>query len=504
MPQNMPQNNPPQIISIWKKSTSLDFSEKAWIANFINTNQTIRISVFNCTPFVYLTKENAIAGGTEIRLAKEVTKGLPVKFSLVQTTDKWGLWAASLKTLEQNTRDLSLCAQFLPQAAEYNLDFTDPFTQMSLTFLVPKPNLMDQHTYIFQPLHLKSWLIFFFFMVYLSGALSFTNYVYGKLGVRNGLLTENLYSTNNISLLKNPILAKNIFSTENFSFKQQLLDSFFLSWRFFCLSPPNFHYSNTKIIFKILMVASYVNSMMLSTYYNAGFTSILAFPRYTEPISTIQDMIDKNIYWGGTDWSAVGLLRHYNNSKAREIRRRFVLETNVTKMKWNIKKNNYAMIAKHVENIYVSNEVTTYQSNASERVFIRSKMKVLSESIDSFGVIIPLRKNFPFTNIIKRRVQRIMESGLMLHWYGDVQRKFNETFDGSYFKTFGGDSFKGKPLNLIKVYGLFYILGLGFGLGLICFVGEVFKGKYLRVWVNKLSGKYKSVFDVLKESLSNK
>lgn len=243
------------------------------------------------------------------------------------------------------------------------------------------------------------------------------------------------------------------------------LDCFFLSLRFFCLTSSRIVPSNLGIFFNVVIVTSYINSMMLSTYYNAGFTSILAFPRYTKSISTIEEMLDANINWGEPDKYILDFLADYNNSKTNKLMNRFNLETNLTNRNDQLEKGNYGFVVKNIENIYVTDLI--------DSEFVRSKMNVLSDCISTYKIVLPLRKHFPLTSLIKRRVQRVMESGLILHWYKDVQRKFNESFHSNFFKTFGDENFSGKPLDLVKMFGLFYIVGVGFGLAIIIFTVEM-------------------------------
>ncbi|XP_023013274.2 uncharacterized protein [Leptinotarsa decemlineata] len=217
-----------------------DFGRNKWTPKFA-PGKFFTVSLFHCPPFWYV-QNGTLRKGLESRIIDEITKGWPVKYyvdEILQNEDKWN---HTLDLVEQRERDAAVCSHWLIRSVSRRIHFTQPIYQVSITFLVKKPQLLPIATFLFQPLQVS---------VYCA--------IFGVLILMRVLL---------------------------YCFRQ---------WRSYRSFSETLHLGVRSINTLLLVLA--VFSLLCSTYYSAGLTSNSAHPRVTQDIHSLEDMVAHNIPW---------------------------------------------------------------------------------------------------------------------------------------------------------------------------------------------------------------
>lgn len=144
-----------------------------------------------------------------------------------------------------------MCSPFQLNVAKRQLDMTIPYSQICLTFLVPKPQLLSSETYILQPLQKCTWIAYCIFILGMALILylfasTYKNIILKEKGVAYLEFSNALFTMIRISTL---------------------------------VSLPNFPKA-FEFVFRLLLSICYFTALMVSTGYSGGFTSSLTYPRY--------------------------------------------------------------------------------------------------------------------------------------------------------------------------------------------------------------------------------
>lgn len=83
-------------------------------------------------------------------------------------------------------------------------------------------------------------------------------------------------------------------------------------------------------------------------------------------------------------------------------------------------------------------------------------------------VSIGLQKNSPIKPRVDKLIRKLLEAGLINKWLNDVMQKI--LIEGTQEKTEGQKAL----MNLNKMYGALVVLAIGYFLGVIALVGELY------------------------------
>lgn len=154
-----------------------------------------------------------------------------------------------MSVVEIATLPFVLCGNLL--ICEKNVSLTYPHTQVCVTFLVPKPNLLPEAAYVFQPLHLTLWILIVVAVILTCFVVRFLTYV----GERNQINSGSMKFSDSII----PIL---------------------YGIRIFTMGSVKRRIPSGLTYLRIMFLAFAFTCLCLSTAYSAGFASSLTYPRY--------------------------------------------------------------------------------------------------------------------------------------------------------------------------------------------------------------------------------
>lgn len=137
------------------------------------------ISVFNWPPFLYYNGTYAY-DGVEYLMITTIGKDWPIQFQMQK--DEVGLWTANIQDVVNSKSEVALCGQWQLGRSPGNIETTFPFTDMCATFLVPKPYLVTQISFVFQPLHPYLWILCLTISIAVATLLYFFSKVYYSIG----------------------------------------------------------------------------------------------------------------------------------------------------------------------------------------------------------------------------------------------------------------------------------------------------------------------------------
>lgn len=417
------------VKSLYKNSTILswhsDRREIDWTKfeaiKWTPTKENVKVSFFHCPPFMYVNGNGTVTNGLEYHVIKEVIKYVPIKPMLLESE----FWSEASGLVERNLSDIAVCSQWHISSRGKNIDFTYPLRQVCCTFLVKKPTLLPDSTFIFQPLQAAVYLLTIIMLMVVFLLFILANYVYRDY--------------------------KDVSHPPDF-----ILQLLYLT-RILSMGGV----TNLPIILcthaKFLLGLWYLYCVIFSTCYSAGMTSCLTDPRYTNNIDTLQNMVDYRIQWFAMDTS----LRDYfgtidttlfTSLANLYVRKHRVLERTETS----------AIAVKTIERRYVT-DIDDLPNEA------RKYYKTLSDCVGTYYIGFVLQKNSPLTRLFDKTIIRLVESGIHDIWVKRVLEESNQ-FQQVFFSNYIEDS--RVYVNVKKIQGAFYLLGVGYVLSLVCFLIE--------------------------------
>lgn len=149
------------------------------------------------------------------------------------------------------------------------------------------------------PFTTSLWTAVLFSTIFLT-----ISFYYISLGTQliiiNNEENEKINEESNIQFVENRSIIEKIKIEINKVFGG-LYESFFIIYGMSVLQPlpESAEYSNNA--FRNLLTWILLQTLLISTAYVSGLSSIMTLPQYKEPIKTRQDLIDSNIEWGSDD-----------------------------------------------------------------------------------------------------------------------------------------------------------------------------------------------------------
>lgn len=237
------------------------FASYRWQPKFLfnGTQFVFMISLFDCPPFVTIKEDGAVEG-TEFKIIESVVKNWPVKYN-IPTSDYRGMWSLVWKQMEANASDVAACSMWQTMSEGKNIDITYPFRQTCVTFLVPKPQLLPDGTFVFQPFQYPLYLAMMFTVFLVNIVLYLLMCYYEK--------------PSDVNAVQMHVYLVRLISQG--------------SIRYF----PSLRVTSIRFV----IISWICASILLTTYYQAGLTSNLTKPRYTNLVTTLAGMVEKKVTW---------------------------------------------------------------------------------------------------------------------------------------------------------------------------------------------------------------
>lgn len=415
------------------------FSKKyqhQWIPNKIlrKYNRTFSVVYFNCPPFAKLDNKSNFSSGIELQIIKETLKDLPIEFVFLEQID--GLirhsHSESIKLISHNKYDAAVCAHWINKLlTEFNVTRTNAYILNCINFLVPRPQLLPDYSFIFQSFQATIWSLYF--------ATVLTSIYAPQIGLKLICHVQQVDSSYSIAIIR-------LLSLGGVT-------------RF-----PYLKFSTVRV----LLVTLSMYSLLLSIYYCAGLATSLRFPRFSNKLNNIDDMLDNNLKW--TDSSATNFFQIWMNQtripKLVKLAKNFECFQSSSKGNELIRQKKYGLIVqtcagKSIK--YVMYSEILEKDN-------RNILKMIHEDIACFYITLPLRYNSPYLEIFNQAYSKYTEYGFIKYWLQRYVNTRKYSYMNLFFRTYSDEV--RQYITLEKLHGVFYFLLAGHGLAGVVFLFE--------------------------------
>ena len=165
--------------------------------------------------------------------------------------------------------------------------------------------------------------------------------------------------------------------------------------------------------------------MLTLTYYSAGLTRSLRFPRFSRDINSFEDMVKFNIRWEEPTTDIQMWLKETRHPLYTRLGDLFFVGNNTTIMNQRLRTQNYAMLVKLTD--------TKYAMNAEDLDdYGRVNMKLIPQCAANFFTVLAFQQNSPFTEIFNDAIPKFVEHGFVHYW----QKKYSSLKGLGYMRNF--------------------------------------------------------------------
>lgn len=371
-------------------------------------------------PYVYHDQQRGVYDGIEYRIFKSIVGNWPIDFILVGGSHMYTELRNGTSAGMYDISFFSVWATNIPE----NTEISYPYTQTCVTFLVPISTPLPDLTFVFQPLNGKSWLITIALIVSM-GVIFAAFYRKHVKDATAGFL----YSVRIITLAGIP-LDKQLMRTNYFSFA-------LLTW---CAL-----------------------AVLLTTGYSSGLSSLLAYPRHSRNIRTLQDMLDNDLNWMSRDCDTVISYNKSDNKALRLLAPRFVFANDPRKIREYVFEGNTAIRVQKSVGPFLDVNLTRDE---------HERMKLLQECTGTYPLVFMFGFNSPFKRMFDKALQRIVEHGF-LKAFSDRVVKINNDSDANVYSARHVMKNEPRPIGLQKLGGALYLLISGYAVACVLFVNEL-------------------------------
>jgi hypothetical protein len=273
---------------------------------------------FDCPPYFLSHKNYSVYEGVEMEMVKVMTRNWPINYKFVEveaTTNN--IFLNSFTNIINNKGDLATCSH-IRQRTHPEMERSYPYARTCITFLVPRPVLLSDITFLVQPLQLSLWIAYFATLIIVS--------LFLKLMETQGFRDDTKTLTN--------YLCEHVF--------QSIISVLRVGSSGSMIRTPK----SDQVAARVLSIVLLVFCMLLSTYYSAGLTISLRFPRYSYSINTLEDFVKYDVKWQSTQ--NFSFLNYYwENTQTRiivEMAKRFVFAGDTPEAMKRLNEMKYALL----------------------------------------------------------------------------------------------------------------------------------------------------------------
>ncbi|KAI2474146.1 Ionotropic receptor 184 [Diabrotica virgifera virgifera] len=403
--------------------------KRKWIPKF---SSPIRITIFQCPPYVIIGKNNSLYG-VEMTVLRESFKGLRVQYFVHnnETEEDGGMWYTTLVQLEAGQTELCICSRWPINAYKKNLEISKSLHQVCQVFVAKKPTIYPDLMFVFYTFNMviigPSIVLLLFFSVFLIKTEAFSNYL------RDG---RNIPCYGYIRILLDLM---RIFTGGGvcFRFKYRLLSS------------------------KTVLICWLYTCLVFGTYYSTSITSTLAFPPVMNVVNTLQDMVRLSVPW-----------KLSNNYFKQEFQLRNstlydgLANLHVVGRRIKDRTQNSAIVAKLIEHHFVS-ELENLPEND------RRYYKVVKPCFETHESVFFVKKNSALTKLLDQTITKFVESGIARYLIIKCLNKFYGTAAHESFFSNYVENRCYTNIGMSKIIGAFIILGVGVFASILVFFIEI-------------------------------
>lgn len=139
-----------------------DFSGKWTPKLWSEIGKSIRVSLFHCPPYVIVKRNRTgyTLKGIDFKIFRNIAKDWPVEFLLEEEQEniRDNLFIKIIEKVVNKESDIAMCGLWQRVILEKKLDMSRYNSAQCITFLVAKPTLLGDETFIFQPFTDVLWL----------------------------------------------------------------------------------------------------------------------------------------------------------------------------------------------------------------------------------------------------------------------------------------------------------------------------------------------------------
>ncbi|XP_046988131.1 glutamate receptor ionotropic, delta-1-like [Schistocerca americana] len=416
---------------------------------------------FHYPPYVVLDdKDPTFQDGLEARMILEFLKKVNATCRLtLETEDKWGqIWdnGSGNGLMGAVVRDL-VDASYSSLGYWYYehiwLDYSRSYYRTGITCLAPRPR------------PLPGWQV---------PLLPFSAYLWAAVGVSVLVATAALFiaKTSSTWLLgeeNDTVLAGGRYSTVE--------DCFFRSLGLLVLQTPDVERRHTRVVGPTRHVLSWllIAYLLVTASYGSGLSSVLTIPRYEPPINTVRDLRDSGLNWAATHIAWLNPLRGTDEQVIIDLCERF-RALKEEDMKARSSTRDLALGIERLPAGYFA--VGDYIEEEAASKWLRPMREDIYWEMNNIMV----RKGWPHLQHLDDLIDRLIDSGLILAWEGQVTRRWLAPRVQLAVQTaFRLPSAGAEPvkLGLSHVQGEFALLALGLCLSLLALLAELAIHRFL-------------------------
>ncbi|KAL3272689.1 hypothetical protein HHI36_014153 [Cryptolaemus montrouzieri] len=386
-------------------------------------NKSFQVVGFSCPPYV-VTEDNQLTG-LDIELIRLIFRNWPLSFIILE--NKTFPYEDMRHIVQNRTADMGSCASWLTlRLLMAKSEFSPYYHEHCFTFLVHKPSRLPDATFMFQCFQLSLWYLISFVICFVVVFITTIQRVFSESKIE---IKESLIFTLN-QLVGNSM-------EEKYTSSSRILKNFLILWS--------------------------MCSLLFITYYNAGLTSVLQYPRVDLQINSIKDMVKKNIYWLEQENDGLHSYIRSLGGVSETIADLFIFEQNVTIVNKKIRTGKFAVPVEALPGGGIGNHEFLDE-------YGKSHMKILPECLMKHFSVYIMQSNSPYKNLISRKILEAISHGFVeILFKKVVDRKHKKIVDG-YYSVYTEDV--DDILSISKIQGGFWLLSILWLLGLICFIYE--------------------------------
>lgn len=311
---------------------------------------------------------------------------------------------------------------------------THPYAKQCNTFLVHRPSLLPDSTFVFQYFQATLWLSYFGVLVFMGFLLKFTYELYGVYYSFDHSLLLILHFVANLGIPKFPDRKK--------FYARYVLTV----WMIFCL--------------------------LMTTYFCVGLTVTLRFPRFTQSINYWRDMVDLKIKWIENSEFYRDRISGWgtHDQYLKNLSYLFEYQGNVQEINRKLKKN-YAVRVQRLPGYYLTN--TGWLNDYAKKNF-----KLLSDCFLVWYNSFLFKNPTPFLEYFNMKTLEMVEYGFVKYWYQHHTNKKKNRYMMMFFNEYSDEYIQFIKLDKLKSCFLLLFCGLILSVGV--FFIEVIHFSYVK------------------------
>lgn len=218
-----------------------------------------------------------------------------------------------------------------------------------------------------------------------------------------------------------------------------------------------------------------MTSTILITAYSCNLVSFLTFPLFENPINTLEQFLDADMYWTTPEEVWKERLAQSVNPLLRKLSNKHIFLTDVQKMKPLAKEGKLALAA----NVYPSGYVDVWVSDLLE--ILDSDLHVMKENIWTLNFAFLFSTNSPLLDKFNIFLRQLSESGCIMYWENEIIKELKTPFKHEIV-----NEETLRPLVIRDIEGAFVLLIIALGVSTLVFILEGTK-KIIYVLTNNCS-----------------